>query len=158
MASRAEDRPPHASPHAPPDIRHDWTRAEAESLFALPLNELLYRAHGLHRRYFDANEVQLSTLLNVKDGGCPEDCKYCAQSARYESGFKAKKLMALDEVVAKSTAAKAAGAGQTAQDSAKAISATPRPENGRGPRDRPGLGDKGPVSGRARDEGSPTDI
>jgi len=110
MASRAEDRPPHASPHAPPDIRHDWTRAEAESLFALPLNELLYRAHGLHRRYFDANEVQLSTLLNVKDGGCPEDCKYCAQSARYESGFKAKKLMALDEVVAQATAAKAAGA------------------------------------------------
>ncbi len=106
MASRALDHPP----HAPADIRHDWTRAEAEALFALPFNDLLYRAHGLHRRYFDANEVQLSTLLNVKDGGCPEDCKYCAQSARYESGFKAKKLMALDEVVAQATAAKAAGA------------------------------------------------
>ncbi|MCZ6814149.1 MAG: biotin synthase, partial [Alphaproteobacteria bacterium] len=106
MASRALDHPP----HAPADIRHDWTRAEAEALFALPFNDLLYRAHGLHRRYFDANEVQLSTLLNVKDGGCPEDCKYCAQSARYETGFKAKKLMALADVVAKATVAKAAGA------------------------------------------------
>ncbi len=106
MASRVEDHPR----HAPPDIRHDWTRAEAEALLALPFNELLYRAHGLHRRYFDANEVQLSTLLNVKDGGCPEDCKYCAQSARYETGFAAKKLMAASEVVAKAKAAKAAGA------------------------------------------------
>ena len=106
MASRAPD---HAS-HAPPDIRHDWTRAEAEALLGLPFNDLLYRAHGLHRRYFDANEVQLSTLLNVKDGGCPEDCKYCAQSARYETGFKAKKLMGLADVVAKATDAKAAGA------------------------------------------------
>jgi len=106
MASRVEDRPL----HAPPDIRHDWTRAEAEALLALPFNELLYRAHGLHRRYFDANEVQLSTLLNVKDGGCPEDCKYCAQSSRYETGFTAKKLMAQSEVVAKAKAAKAAGA------------------------------------------------
>jgi biotin synthase len=92
------------------DIRHDWTKAEAEALLALPFNDLLYRAHGLHRRYFDANEVQLSTLLNVKDGGCPEDCKYCAQSARYETGFKAQKLMALDDVVDKARAAKEAGA------------------------------------------------
>ena len=106
MASRALDH----RPHAPPDIRHDWTRAEAEALLGLPFNDLLYRAHGLHRRYFDANEVQLSTLLNVKDGGCPEDCKYCAQSARYETGFKAKKLMGLADVVAKATDAKAAGA------------------------------------------------
>lgn len=106
MASRVEDRPI----PTPPDIRHDWTRDEAEALLALPFNELLYRAHSLHRRYFDANEVQLSTLLNVKDGGCPEDCKYCAQSARYETGFAAKKLMALDDVVAKAEAAKAAGA------------------------------------------------
>ncbi|MEE8084758.1 MAG: biotin synthase BioB [Alphaproteobacteria bacterium] len=106
MASRAPDH----RPHAPPDIRHDWTRAEAEALLGLTFNDLLYRAHGLHRRYFDANEVQLSTLLNVKDGGCPEDCKYCAQSARYETGFKAKKLMGLKDVVAKATDAKAAGA------------------------------------------------
>jgi biotin synthase len=94
----------------PPDIRHDWTKQEAEALLALPFNDLLYRAHGLHRRYFDANEVQLSTLLNVKDGGCPEDCKYCAQSARYETGFKAQKLMALDDVLEKARAAKDGGA------------------------------------------------
>ncbi len=106
MATRVEDR---AEGDAP-DIRHDWTKAEAEALLALPFNDLLYRAHGLHRRYFDANEVQLSTLLNVKDGGCPEDCRYCAQSARYDTGFKAQKLMALDDVVAQAGAAKAAGA------------------------------------------------
>ncbi len=109
MASRVEDRPKDR-PKDGPDIRHDWTRAEAEALLALPFNELLYRAHGLHRRYFDANEVQLSTLLNVKDGGCPEDCKYCAQSARYDTDFEAKKLMALEAVVTKAKEAKAAGA------------------------------------------------
>ena len=106
MASRADDRLTGTNS----DIRHDWTRAEAEALLALPFNELLYRAHGLHRRYFDPNEVQLSTLLNVKDGGCPEDCKYCAQSARYDTGFKAQKLMPLDDVLAEAKAAKDAGA------------------------------------------------
>ena len=95
-----------------PDIRHDWTRAEAEALFALPLNDLLYQAHGLLRRYFDPNEVQLSTLLNVKTGGCPEDCKYCAQSSRYDTALKAEKLMELDEVLAAAQQAKAAGAGR----------------------------------------------
>lgn len=93
-----------------PDIRHDWTKAEAEALFALPFNDLLYRAHSLHRQYFDPNEVQLSTLLNIKDGGCPEDCRYCAQSARYDTGFAAKKLMEVEEVVGQAHAAKAAGA------------------------------------------------
>jgi len=106
MAPRVKDVPP----QSPPEIRYDWTLAEAEALFALPFNELLYRAHSLHRRYFDVNEVQLSTLLNVKDGGCPEDCKYCAQSARYQTDFAAKKLMAVNEVVAKAKAAKTAGA------------------------------------------------
>ena len=106
MASSVEDRPQGSAP----DIRHDWTRAQAEALLALPFSELLYRAHGLHRRYFDPAEVQLSTLLNVKDGGCPEDCGYCAQSARYDTEIKAKKLMALDDVVAKARAAKQAGA------------------------------------------------
>ncbi len=71
------------------EIRHDWTEPEALSLFELSLNDLLVRAHGLYRRYFDANEVQLSTLLNVKTGGCPEDCRYCAQSARYRTGVGA---------------------------------------------------------------------
>ncbi len=92
------------------DLRHDWTREEAEALLALPFNDLVFRAQSLHRRYFDANEVQLSTLLNVKDGGCPEDCSYCAQSSRFETDFKAKKLMALEAVLEKAREAKAAGA------------------------------------------------
>jgi len=106
MATRLSDSA--AGPR--PEIRHDWTRAEAEALFALPFNDLLYRAHTLHRRYFDANAVQLSTLLNIKDGGCPEDCKYCAQSARYDTGLTAKRLMDRDEVLSSARAAKAAGA------------------------------------------------
>jgi biotin synthase len=106
MATRLSDSA--AGPR--PEIRHDWTRAEAEALFALPFNDLLYRAHTLHRRHFDANAVQLSTLLNIKDGGCPEDCKYCAQSARYDTGLTAKRLMDRDEVLSSARAAKAAGA------------------------------------------------
>ncbi len=94
------------------EIRHDWTEAEALSLFGLSLNDLLFRAHGLYRRYFDANEVQLSTLLNVKTGGCPEDCGYCAQSARYRTGVEAEKIMDADEVVAQAKRAKAIGAGR----------------------------------------------
>ncbi len=97
---------------ADPNIRHDWTKAEAEALFALPLNDLLFKAQGLLRQYFDPNAVQLSTLLNVKTGGCPEDCGYCAQSSRYDTGLKAEKLMALDEVLAAAKAAKEAGAGR----------------------------------------------
>lgn len=92
------------------DIRHDWTRAEAEALLALPFNDLLYRAQTVHRRHFDPNEVQLSTLLNIKDGGCPEDCKYCAQSSRYDTGFKAQKLMEKQAVLEKAQTAKDAGA------------------------------------------------
>ncbi len=97
-------------PASRPDLRHDWTREEAQALLALPFNDLVFRAQTLHRRYFDANEVQLSTLLNVKDGGCPEDCSYCAQSSRFETEFKAKKLMALEAVLEKAREAKAAGA------------------------------------------------
>ena len=78
-----------SAPRAAADIRHDWTVAEARALFELPMNDLLFRAHTLHRRYFDANAVQLSTLLNVKTGGCPEDCGYCAQSVHFETGLKA---------------------------------------------------------------------
>ena len=94
------------------EIRHDWTIGEALSLFELSLNDLLFRAHGLYRRYFDANEVQLSTLLNVKTGGCPEDCRYCAQSARYQTGVGAAKIMDTDEVVVAAKRAKAIGAGR----------------------------------------------
>ncbi|MCB1732707.1 MAG: biotin synthase, partial [Halieaceae bacterium] len=60
-----------------PEIRHDWTRPEVEALFALPFNDLLFRAQSIHRRYFDPNQVQVSTLLSIKTGACPEDCAYC---------------------------------------------------------------------------------
>ncbi len=92
------------------DIRHNWTRDEVAALFALPFNDLMFRAQTLHRRYFDAREVQISTLLSIKTGGCPEDCAYCPQAARYHTGVKAEKLMAVDAVLAEARAAKEAGA------------------------------------------------
>ncbi len=86
------------------------SRAEVLALFALPFNDLLARAHDVHRAHHDANAVQVSTLLSIKTGGCPEDCAYCPQSARYATGVKAEKLMPLDAVVEKAKQAKAAGA------------------------------------------------
>ncbi len=94
----------------PAVIRHDWTREETLALFNLPFPELLHRAGLVHRERFDPAEVQVSTLLSIKTGGCPEDCAYCPQSARYNTGLKAEKLMALDDVLARAAAAKAAGA------------------------------------------------
>ena len=91
-------------------VRHDWQREEVLALFDLPLPELLFRAQGAHRAYFDPAEVQVSTLLSIKTGGCPEDCGYCPQSARFNTGLKAHKLLAVDEVVARAEAARAAGA------------------------------------------------
>jgi biotin synthase len=91
-------------------IRNDWTREEVRALFALPFPELMFEAARVHRRHFDPAEVQISTLLSVKTGGCPEDCAYCPQSARYDTGVKAEKLMDLDAVLAEARAAKAAGA------------------------------------------------
>ncbi len=91
-------------------VRHDWTRAEIGALFDLPFPELLFRAQCIHRQYFDPTEVQISTLLSIKTGGCPEDCAYCPQSARYDTGVNAEKLMALDAVLAEARAAKSAGA------------------------------------------------
>jgi len=91
-------------------IRHDWTRDEVLALLDLPFADLLQRAHAVHRQHHDANAVQVSTLLSIKTGGCPEDCAYCPQAARYSTGVKAEKLMALDAVIAKATQAKAAGA------------------------------------------------
>jgi biotin synthase len=85
-------------------------RAEVLGLFALPFNDLLARAQTVHRAHHDANAVQISTLLSIKTGGCPEDCAYCPQSARYQTGVKAEKLLPLDAVIAKAQAAKAAGA------------------------------------------------
>ncbi len=90
--------------------RHDWKRDEVRALFDLPFPELMFRAQSVHRKNFDPAEVQISTLLSIKTGGCPEDCAYCPQSARYDTGVRAEKLMALDAVLAEARAAKAAGA------------------------------------------------
>ncbi len=92
------------------DIRNDWTREEVRALFALPFSELIFRAQSLHRKYFRANEVQISTLLSIKTGGCPEDCAYCPQSAHYDTNVKAEKLMALPAVLQAAKAAKDSGA------------------------------------------------
>lgn len=91
-------------------IRHDWTRAEVEALLDLPFPELLYLAASVHRQQFDPCEVQVSTLLSVKTGGCPEDCAYCPQSAHHGTGLAASKLMDVDAVLDKARQAKAAGA------------------------------------------------
>jgi biotin synthase len=94
----------------PAVLRHDWTRAEVLALFELSFPELMARAGAVHREHFDPREVQVSTLLSIKTGGCPEDCAYCPQAARYNTGLKAHKLLTVEEVVEKATAAKAAGA------------------------------------------------
>jgi len=91
-------------------LRHDWTRTEVRALFDLPFPDLMFRAQTVHRTHFEPTEVQISTLLSIKTGGCPEDCAYCPQSARYDTGVRAEKLMALDAVLAEARAAKAAGA------------------------------------------------
>jgi biotin synthase len=97
-------------PANPGLVRNDWTRAEVRTLFALPFPELMYEAARIHRMHFDPSEVQISTLLSIKTGGCPEDCAYCPQAARYDTGVDAEKLMSLDAVLAEARAAKAAGA------------------------------------------------
>jgi biotin synthase len=92
------------------DERHDWTRAEAQAIYGQPFNELLFKAQTVHRHYFDPNQVQLSRLLNVKTGGCPEDCAYCSQSAHHSTGLSASKLMEVERVIEEARKAKAAGA------------------------------------------------
>jgi biotin synthase len=91
-------------------IRTDWTLGEVRTLFAEPFSDLLYRAHGLHRCWFDPNEVQISTLLSIKTGACPEDCAYCPQSIRYNTGLEDGPLMPIDEVVEHARAARENGA------------------------------------------------
>ena len=97
-----------ATPSALP--RHDWTREELRALFDVPLPELMFRAQSIHRANFDPAAVQISTLLSIKTGGCPEDCAYCPQSAQYDTGVGAEKLMPLDAVLAQARAARDAGA------------------------------------------------
>ncbi|HEY5965910.1 MAG TPA: biotin synthase BioB [Xanthobacteraceae bacterium] len=91
-------------------VRNDWTREEIRALFALPFPELMFEAQRIHRMHFDPAEVQISTLLSIKTGGCPEDCAYCPQSAKYDTGVKAEKLMSVAAVLAEARAAKAGGA------------------------------------------------
>jgi biotin synthase len=93
-------------------LRNDWTREEVRQLFDQPLLDLVYRAQTVHRRHFDPHQVQLSTLLNIKQGGCSEDCKYCSQSARYQTGVDNEKLMQRDRVLEFARQAKANGAGR----------------------------------------------
>src|ERR1700738_4009679 len=89
--------------------RHDWTRPEAKALYDLPFADLIFRAQGIHRRNFDPNHVETASLLSIKTGGCPEDCGYCSQSAHYETGVKATRLMDQSVVVATARRARDAG-------------------------------------------------
>ena len=96
--------------NAPAAIAPRWTAEQARTIIDLPFMELLFRAQTIHRQHFDPNRVQLSRLLSIKTGGCPEDCTYCSQSARYASGLSASKLMEVQRVIAEARKAKAAGA------------------------------------------------
>lgn len=90
-------------------IRHDWSLQEINDLLQLPFNDLLFKAQTVHRESFDPNQVQISTLLSIKTGACPEDCGYCSQSSRYETELEREKLLPLDEVIENAQKAKAAG-------------------------------------------------
>ncbi len=91
-------------------IRHDWQTNEVLALFAQPFNDLIFNAQSIHRQFFDANEVQISSLLSIKTGSCSEDCGYCPQSARYQTGLTAEALMPVDEVIQAAAQAKQQGA------------------------------------------------
>jgi biotin synthase len=91
-------------------VRHDWSRDEVRSLFELPFSDLLYRAQTVHRRHFDPGAVQISTLLSIKTGGCPEDCGYCPQSVHYETGLEPEALLEIEAVVSAARRAREAGA------------------------------------------------
>ncbi len=91
-------------------LRFDWSLEEIDALFALPFNDLLYRAQSVHRAHFDPSAVQVSTLLSIKTGGCPEDCGYCPQSVHHEASVSAEKLLDVEAVVAAARQAKQAGA------------------------------------------------
>ena len=91
-------------------LRHDWSKQEIAELFELPFNDLLFQAHSLHRETFDPNQVQVSTLLSIKTGACPEDCGYCSQSARNEAEIERERLLPLNEVIEKASMAKNNGA------------------------------------------------
>ena len=91
-------------------VRHDWKKDEIKQLFNMPFMDLLYQAHSIHRQHFDANAVQISTLLNIKTGACPEDCAYCSQSGHHNTGLEKEKLLQTQQIVAAAKKAKQAGA------------------------------------------------
>ncbi|AGH45347.1 biotin synthase BioB [Paraglaciecola psychrophila] len=93
----------------PASIRHDWTIEEVNALFEQPFSDLMFQAQTVHRQNFDPNQVQVSTLLSIKTGACPEDCKYCPQSARYDTGLEKERLMEIDKVILRAQEAKQAG-------------------------------------------------
>ncbi|MEC9453454.1 MAG: biotin synthase BioB [Pseudomonadota bacterium] len=107
---RAKVSQSHTEPTGAPAVRHDWSAEEVRALFDLPFSDLIYLALTVHRENFDANQVQISTLLSIKTGGCPEDCAYCPQSAHYEAGVPAERLMQVEAVLDEARRAKAAGA------------------------------------------------
>ncbi|MEE8172267.1 MAG: biotin synthase BioB, partial [Alphaproteobacteria bacterium] len=107
---RAENSQNHAEQADAAAVRHDWSREEVRALFDSPFNDLIYRAQTVHRENFDPNQVQMSTLLSIKTGGCPEDCAYCPQSIHHETAVQAQRLMQVDAVLAEARRAKAAGA------------------------------------------------
>src|SRR3981081_2936698 len=108
LASRSDETASLTS--APRDLHRSWTREEALALHDAPFNDLLFQAQTIHRKHFDPNKVQLSRLLSIKTGGCPEDCGYCSQSSHHDSGLKASKLMEVERVFAEARKARAAGA------------------------------------------------
>ena len=99
-----------ASASVPPIVAKTWSVEDIVALFNLPFNDLMFRAQQVHREHFDANEVELATLLSIKTGGCPEDCGYCPQAARYDTGVTAQKILPLDTVLQAAREAKAHGA------------------------------------------------
>jgi|TARA_B110000027_G_scaffold91258_1_gene96518 biotin synthase len=92
------------------EVKNDWELDEIKALFELPFNDLLFKAHSIHRETFDPNKVQVSSLLNIKTGACPEDCSYCSQSSKYDTGLEREKLMEIDQVLHQAKKAKDKGA------------------------------------------------
>ena len=92
------------------EIKNDWKLYEIRALFEMPFNDLLFKAHSIHREVFDPNQVQVSSLLNIKTGACPEDCSYCSQSSKYDTGLERESLMEIEQVLKKAQIAKDKGA------------------------------------------------
>jgi biotin synthase len=109
MPTKTTSRPAAPLPEAA-DASRAWSRTEVQALLDLPFPELIFRAQTIHRQHFDPNEVQISTLLSIKTGGCPEDCGYCPQSAHHDTAIGASRLMAVESVLAEARAARAQGA------------------------------------------------